>query len=1045
MGNVQKSFTTMGLGVILSNVTNAVIEAEKKAKSSKEIQTLDVLRPGLRQDIYIGKVMVVPPTVMDDPDKVPLPLFKGAILNLFDAETAASYDSHRLAESEFDQLNNRDFSLFKDTVFKDEEGKYTCIVMFLPAWSNPRDYVGFKFEKDVTKLEQLIRHLVFSAYFNPSLSALFDTLEEAEIKLDAKSIQHDHFGPTFDLMSASNTYPLLERGKVAAAKKPFIRFAASELDTIKDELLSPEEKAVLDQLSDTIKSKVASPSTCEGCGNPSENGALLCADCQAKEKLSLEDEGEDSVEALAQEVATEARGMIDDTYLSSSEDTMGLIENVDDTTYDESMESAIYEVMALKSVPYDLAEAVAERAKEIITGEAGSSVHDEMGEDIDIDTLADDSLPPDLQAELDAIDEESGWEKPVTSSKVKHSFIDFFTKCKGCGALTSVPPGTTDQELVFCTSCDGVSKDLDAHPFEEKEAQGVEECPSCATTEAFVDDKISSKTATEDDKLARKIFWQCFDNKTSATMAQIHKCVGENFAEIQKAMMYLWRRNYVTPAEKLNTWTKVGPDTEKNTFNGKWPWNVHQAANKTAFQEYWCQPEGDKWAVLHTKDGKQGEFTSESEAEAEVKRLNTAKGEEHSKKAGGVVEVPKGDFPEPKRKEIEQSSRPEEKVKAKKYNDPARKVEIPKKKMGGIKLAEDEKKPYPEIERPEDPTGETGLRSRPDYGSPESKEGSPKCGGLKSFRRSLRPGLTNKTAASFTYEHPGDAVKKLDIDTPPDMLLTQDDGVKAPDINIKKKNSHYRKLAFDWMAPDQVLKDFYPEVRNELQTHLHDKDDYHPIKPDEQEREGGANQDINLDENEAEEKHSLTSPGLVSTEEGGGAPLRSRERNIRGPFFMDQFYKIHADIPASQLTVKSSLNKKAAETNRVELVEQYLTSLAAEISSSLLAAFVVDPKLNFIDVPTEGTIDLKASPSIFMNPMLSKDVLNPIISQLSSFFNSLNDNELTDAINNSWSQSAVWKENGKNGFLYEIFVRIESVDVDNMTITYRFVASKKEK
>jgi len=147
MGNVQKSFTTKGLGVILSNVTAAVIEAEKLAKSSKEIQTLDILRPGLRQDIYIGKVLVVPPAVMDNQEKVPLPLFKGAILNLFDAEAASAYDSHRLAESEFDQLTNKDFVEFKDKVFKDEDGKYTCIVMFLPAWANPRDFIGFKFEK----------------------------------------------------------------------------------------------------------------------------------------------------------------------------------------------------------------------------------------------------------------------------------------------------------------------------------------------------------------------------------------------------------------------------------------------------------------------------------------------------------------------------------------------------------------------------------------------------------------------------------------------------------------------------------------------------------------------------------------------------------------------------------------------------------------------------------------------------------------------------------------------------------------------------------
>ena len=1117
MGNVQKSFNTMGLGVILTNVTAAVIEAEKKARSSREIQTLDVLRPGLRQDIYIGKIMVIPPSVMDDPEKVPLPLFKGAILNLFDSETAAAYDSHRLAESEFDELKNSDFAQFKDRVFKEGNEKFACVIMFLPAWSSPRDYVGFRFDKDAVKLEQLIRHLVFSAYFNPSLSSLFETLEENQLHLDVKNLQHDHFGPVFDLMSAENTYPILEKkGGLRSTRKPLLRFAAHELDAIKEELISPEEKAVLDELSDEIVAKIASVDApeqkivtsdqqCKGCGGVATNSNLLCDACQSKQKFSLEDEEDTLVERFAVEVAADAENMAADTYLNSSEDSMGLIEDVNDETYDESIDEAIYEVMALKGVPYGLAERVAERAREIMAEGSGSPMHDDEGEDIDIDSLMDDSLPPELQAELDAIDEKSGWEKPVTSSKEKRSFIDFFAKCSGCGAITPGHPGATDDDLIFCPGCDQISKEQD-------------NCPECVVTETQVDKKIGSvaevpktdypdparkgtaqsitpeqkiksekyneptrktempkkiavssssvpdaqdekkedyfeierkdepdeahqltsrpdyaspaslekkqgglksfrrslrpsqvkQSSDKSDDLARHIYWKCFEKRDSATMATIKDCVGDySFSELQDALMYMWKRNLVIPSEKFNSWKKVGPETEKNTFTGKWPWNVHQAGRELKVMDR----EGP-YVIMSLKNDYLAMVDGEAEWTRELQYATRFHDSEEADDAafnyGGEV------YPDPGISEAEDKAW-----------------------LSGIGIQGSKESDCSACHG-------TGVNKRQDDcsicgGSGKSVMKRPSANDY-SFSERDKEVMAKK---AITYMHPGDSLHQLDEDQ--EDVLLRPDFVQAPDIKLSRKKSHYRKMAFDWTAPGQVLQEFYPEVKVQLQDQQQDKDDYHPVKPDEQERESRSNEDLRLNDYEAEEKHSLTSPGLVSTESGGGAPLRSRERNIRGPFFMDQFYKIHADIPAAQLTVKSSLNKTAAEFNKVELVESYLANLSAEIASSLLAAFIISPKLSFIGQPTEGTIDLKATPVAFMNPMLSKDVQNPIVNQLAVLFESLADNELTEAINNAWSQSAVWKEDGKAGFLYEIFVRIEAVDIDNMVITYRFVANKKEK
>ena len=161
---VEKSFSTLGLADgILDGVLACVIEAEKKAKSSREIQTIDVSRRGLRQDIYVGKVMVIPPAIMDEPDKIPDPLLKGAVLKLFNGEEAAELVLHQLASNEFDKLTPKVILDYKDRVFRDDEGKMSCIVLFQPAWANVRDFHAFRFIKDEEKLKTLLRHLVFSA------------------------------------------------------------------------------------------------------------------------------------------------------------------------------------------------------------------------------------------------------------------------------------------------------------------------------------------------------------------------------------------------------------------------------------------------------------------------------------------------------------------------------------------------------------------------------------------------------------------------------------------------------------------------------------------------------------------------------------------------------------------------------------------------------------------------------------------------------------------------------------------------------------------
>lgn len=195
--------------------------------------------------------------------------------------------------------------------------------------------------------------------------------------------------------------------------------------------------------------------------------------------------------------------------------------------------------------------------------------------------------------------------------------------------------------------------------------------------------------------------------------------------------------------------------------------------------------------------------------------------------------------------------------------------------------------------------------------------------------------------------------------------------------------------------------------------------------------------------------HSLGQPGLIQTQDTQSVPLRQGERSIRGPFFNDQFYRIHTDIRPAMLSVKSSLKKIASnEASRKDAVAQFLKKISAEIASSLLTAFICSGgKPLFTYTPGMSSINLMDMScmqwgSASMPPEIS--TANPIGNQLKSLFNAINDGELTEAINSAWSQGAVWHDAEDGRYLYEVFVRIEEVDTETMVVRYKYITGTKE-
>ena len=56
----------------------------------------------------------------------------------------------------------------------------------------------------------------------------------------------------------------------------------------------------------------------------------------------------------------------------------------------------------------------------------------------------------------------------------------------------------------------------------------------------------------------------------------------------------------------------------------------------------------------------------------------------------------------------------------------------------------------------------------------------------------------------------------------------------------------------------------------------------------------------------------------------------------------------------------------------------------------------------------------------------------------------LTDSEIQDAINDAYAQGAIWHEGKEGGFVYEVFVRAETIETDSMILKYKFVTGTKD-
>jgi hypothetical protein len=293
-------------------------------------------------------------------------------------------------------------------------------------------------------------------------------------------------------------------------------------------------------------------------------------------------------------------------------------------------------------------------------------------------------------------------------------------------------------------------------------------------------------------------------------------------------------------------------------------------------------------------------------------------------------------------------------------------------------------------------------------------------------------------------------------------------GVKKAGDGMAKTVEVDKEAGFNFFFPGQVVKEFYPEIQHEIVDYpnatnqpMSGAGNPEIVGDGGHELEGMLDEalDTNIvemiqlpaDVGEVEPlamaaaDYSSTSPasGMGIGRDGKpevleGAPLR-KENDIRGAMFTDEFYGQYEGIPGAAMAVAS---KTAAEGDEVKQFSLFLKKVCGEIAATLVAAFKVTTRPLLDKVPGMGELQLDVIEQGSQTAMpLGQTTQGGRVRWL---MDKLNDGDIKNAINEAWAQAAVWNDNSDGGFVYEVFVRPETIDTDSLVMKYKFVCGTRE-
>lgn len=268
-------------------------------------------------------------------------------------------------------------------------------------------------------------------------------------------------------------------------------------------------------------------------------------------------------------------------------------------------------------------------------------------------------------------------------------------------------------------------------------------------------------------------------------------------------------------------------------------------------------------------------------------------------------------------------------------------------------------------------------------------------------------------------------------------------------INGKSKGAsmNNKDAGFNMFFPGQVLEQFYPEIQHEIVDHPNPTENLtNSPMVNAPEVDGDAHI---MDAVEAQLDPTIIAYVSTSPAAGAGigrdgksqvlegAPLR-KENDIRGPMFTEEFYTNYNAVPGEALNV---LAKKAAAGDEKKQFANFLKKVLMEVAVTFLYAFKATSKMPFNKIPGIGEVQL--------DQVETAQVANAAFninlgSRVKYLMDKLADNEIQDAINDAWAQAAVWNDSPDGGYVYEVFVRAETIDTDNLVLKYKFITGTKE-
>jgi hypothetical protein len=273
-------------------------------------------------------------------------------------------------------------------------------------------------------------------------------------------------------------------------------------------------------------------------------------------------------------------------------------------------------------------------------------------------------------------------------------------------------------------------------------------------------------------------------------------------------------------------------------------------------------------------------------------------------------------------------------------------------------------------------------------------------------------------------------------------------------VPAKKTGANMKSAGFSFAPPQigsQVLVQFYPEVMHELTEYPNASNSPMPVEMTGDPHVGQGQEEAELLPGAIEDAFSgMNRIGYVSTSPAGGmgigrdgksqvlegAPLR-KETDIRGPMFTDEFYQNYDAVPGAAF---ASLREKKAGAEEKKQFGLFLKKVMGEVAATFIAAFKVTTRMPMNQIPGVGEIQLAQ----VEQPIASTFNIVNTGSRVKYLMDKLTDSEIQDAINDAFAQGAVWHEAKEGGFVYEVFVRAETIDTESMILKYKFVTGTKE-